>query len=204
MLMRSPLPRTLLCLLLAPISLCAAERKFDFSSIGENKIPPGFRSSVTGQGKPGDWRIILDETASELPALTAASRGVTRRAVLAQLAEDPTDEHFPLLIFDGETYSDFTLTTRFKTVRGSAEQMAGLAFRVQNETNYYVVRASSLGNTFRFYKVADGQRGPPVGPEIKIPSNTWHELAVDCKGNEIRCSLDGAELIKLTDKINPF
>ena len=120
--------------------------------------------------------------------------------MLAQLAQDPTDEHFPLLIFEGETFGDFTLTTRFKTVKGVAEQMAGIAFRIQNETNYYVVRASSLGNTFRFYKVVNGERGSLIGPETPIPSGVWHELVIECAGNQIRCRLNGKELIPpLTD-----
>jgi hypothetical protein len=84
------------------------------------------------------------------------------------------------------------------------EQMAGIAFRIRDETNYYVVRASSLGNTFRFYKVLNGERGPVVGPEVPIPSGVWHELTVECKGNQIRCLLNGKELITATDKVNPF
>jgi hypothetical protein len=75
------------------------------------------------------------------------------------------------------------------------EQMAGIAFRIQNETNFYVLRASSLGNTFRFYKVVNGERGNIIGPEIPIPVGTWHELGVECKGNQIHCSLDGKEVI---------
>ena len=120
--------------------------------------------------------------------------------MLAQLAQDPADEHFPLLIFEEEIFGDFTLTTRFKTVRGEKERMAGIAFRIQNETNYYVVRASSLGNNFRFYKVVNGQRSSPIGPEVPIPSGQWHGLSVECKANQIRCLLDGKELIPmLTD-----
>jgi hypothetical protein len=194
----------LLVLVLLTLPLTAAERKFDFSEVSENQPPPGFRSTVTGQGKPGDWRVIMDEVPSLLPALTARAPAVAKKAVLAQLAQDPADEHFPLLIFEGEAIGDFTLTTRFKTVKGVAEQMAGIAFRIQNETNYYVVRASSLGNTFRFYKVLNGERGPVVGPEMQIPSGVWHELVVECKGNEVRCRLDGKELITTADKINPF
>ena len=194
----------LLVLVLLTLPLTAAERKFDFSAVSENQPPPGFRSTVTGQGKPGDWRIIMDEVPSLLPALTVRAPAVAKKAVLAQLAQDPTDEHFPLLIFEGEAIGDFTLTTRFKTVKGVTEQMAGIAFRIQNETNYYVVRASSLGNTFRFYKVLNGERGPVVGPEVQIPSGVWHDLVVECKGNEIRCRLDGKELITATDKVNPF
>ena len=191
-------------LVLLALPVAAAERTFDFSDVGENQPPPGFRSTVTGQGKPGDWRVIMDQVPPLLPTITPGAQVVARKPVLAQLAQDPTDEHFPLLIYGGDSMSDFTLTTRFKTVKGVVEQMAGIAFRIQNETNYYVVRASSLGSTFRFYKVLNGERGPLVGPDVPIPSGVWHEMRVECKGNQIRCSLDGKELINVTDKVNPF
>jgi hypothetical protein len=116
---------------------------------------------------------------------------------LAQTSQDATDEHFPILLYEKESFTDFTLSTRFKTVSGKVEQMAGMVFRAQNETNYYVLRASSLGNTFRFYKVVDGERGIVLGTQIPIPSGTWHELAVECKGNKIRCLLNGTEAIPI-------
>jgi len=183
----------------------AAERKFDFSEFRENETPPGFRSVVTGKGHPGDWKVILEDVPPLLPPLTPqAAVPRTKRAVLAQLAQDPTDEHFPLLIYDEEKFGDFTLTTRFKAVSGVMEQMAGIAFRIQNESNYYVVRASALGNTFKFYKVRDGQREPLVGPDVQIPADTWQEVTVDCKGPQIRCLLNGKELISVRDKNSPF
>jgi hypothetical protein len=180
----------------------AAERKFDFTESRENETPTGFRSTVTGRGKPGDWKVVLEEVAPTLPPLSPNVHSITKHAVLAQLAQDPTDEHFPLLIYEDERFGDFTLTTQFKTVRGVIEQMAGVAFRILNESDYYVVRASSIGNTFKFYKVLDGQRGPPVGPDLPIPAGTWHQLTVVCKGNQIRSLLDGNELISVTDKAN--
>ena len=43
-------------------------------------------------------------------------------------------------------------------------------------------------------------RSLPIGPEVAIPSGVWHELSVECKGNQIRCLLNGKELIPvLTD-----
>src|SRR5438552_5441483 len=191
-------------LTLLSLPMAAAERKFDFSEVRTGQTPPGFRSVVTGQGKPGDWKVILDETPSALPPLTPQEPAVARKAVLAQLAQDPTDEHFSLLVFEEEIFGDFTLTTRFKTVRGLTEQMAGMAFRIQNETNYYVVRASSLGNTFRFYKVLNGERGPLAGPETPVPSGVWQDLTIECKGNQVRCLLNGKELITVEDKVNPL
>ena len=190
------LPALLLLALAAP----AAERRFDLSETNGNQTPPGFRSAVTGKGKPGKWRVVLDEVPSQMPAISPLAAAVAKLPVLAQLAQDPTDEHFPLLIFQDETFDDFTLTTRVKTMKGVMEQMAGVAFRIQDETNYYLVRASSLGNTFRFYKVVNGVRGPLIGPEVPIPSGVWHDLTIECKGNQIRCLFDGKELIPmLTD-----
>ena len=195
--MRNHLPWVLALLALTAV---AAERRFDFSDVRENQVPPGFRSTVTGKGKPGDWHVVQDEVPPLLPPLSPQAPTVAKRPVLGQFAQDPADEHFPLLIYEDEAFDNFTLTTRFKTVKGVIEQMAGIAFRIQNETNYYVIRASSLGNTFRFYKVVNGQRGMLIGPEVKIPSGVWHELTIECQGNEIRSQLDGKELIPpLTD-----
>jgi hypothetical protein len=171
----------------------AAERTFDFSQETVNAPPQNFRSTVTGSGKPGDWRIILEDVPPLLAPFTTNAPAVAKRAVVAQLAKDPTDEHFPLLICEDESYGDFTLSTRFKTVSGVAEQMAGLAFRIQDEKNYYVVRASSLGNTLRFYKFVNGVRSEPVGPDLPIPSGVWHVLTIECKGNQIHCLLNGKE-----------
>jgi hypothetical protein len=177
----------------------AAELKFDFGAFPEGQMPPGFRSAVTGEGKRGEWKTVLVDVPPLLEPLSpkpADAPSTTKRAVLAQVSQDPTDEHFPLLIYEGETFGDFTFTTRFKTVGGKVEQMAGIAFRIQDEKNYYVLRASSLGNTFRFYRVLNGERGNIVGPAtIPIPSGEWHEMSVETKGNEFRCFLDGKQII---------
>jgi hypothetical protein len=178
----------------------AAELSLDFSKVPPNTAPSGFANKVSGVGQPGDWKIIEDEIPAALAPLSPNAPKTGKRSVLAQLSQDKTDEHFPLLIFDGETFGDFTLTTRFKCVSGLVEQMAGIAFRVQDEKNYYVVRASALGNSFRFYKFVNGERSAPIGPQVEIPHGVWHEMSIICKGNQIHCLLNGKELIPaLTD-----
>ena len=82
--------------LLFALPALAAERIFDFGAWPENQTPPGFRSAVTGKGKPGDWKVILDEVPPLLTPLNPATPVVTKRPVLAQLAQDPTDEHFQI------------------------------------------------------------------------------------------------------------
>src|SRR4051812_3919661 len=90
-------------------SIFAVERRFDFSQFALNQSPTGFVSVVSGQGKPGDWKIIEDDVPPLLAPLSPNATKVGKRAVLAQTAQDASDEHFPLLIFNGESFGDFTL-----------------------------------------------------------------------------------------------
>ncbi|MEO6034445.1 MAG: family 16 glycoside hydrolase [Verrucomicrobiota bacterium] len=182
------------------LSASAAELALDFSQYSVGSFPTGFVSKVSGAGNPGEWAIIEDEIPVALEPLSPNAPKTRNRIVLAQRARESTDEHFPLLIYPGEIFGDFILKTRFKCVEGSVERMAGIAFRVQDEKNYYVVRASALGNSFRFYKVVNGDRSQPIGPSAQVPSGVWQEMSVECKGNQIRCLLNGKELIPvLTD-----
>lgn len=179
----------------------AAELFFDF---GSSNALGGFHSTVTGEGKPGLWRVIEDEVPSSIPAITP-NAPVPRKSVLAQLSRDMTDEHYPILVYTNETFGDFTFTTRIKCVSGVVEQMAGIVFRYQDEQNYYYIRASAKGSTFRFFKMVGGQRSPPIGPEIQIPSGVWHDLSVECKGNKIRIFFNNQPIIpELTDNSFAF
>jgi len=122
---------------------------------------------------------------SAFAPLTDKAPDVSRHGVLAQTSGDATDERFPMLLFTGEKFRNFKFTTRFKIVSGIAEQMAGVVFRYQNSSNYYVVRASALGKNVRFYKVVDGLRSDPIGPDLDVSGGVWHALAVQCEGTQI-------------------
>jgi hypothetical protein len=177
----------------------SAERIFDFTQTPEGQPPPSFRNTVSGEGPVGDWRV-LHETPAVTGPTAPQSSVVARRVLLAQTSRDPTDERFPLLLYEGARYGDFTFTTRLRTVAGQVAQMAGIAFRIQDERNYYVLRISSLGNTVAFYKFVEGIRTPPIAAQLEISTGSWHELTVECRGNQIRCLLDGRELFPvLTD-----
>jgi hypothetical protein len=188
-----------LCLVVSALSVFGAERVFDLTRTPEGQLPPAFRSTVSGEGEMGDWRIRYEDSAALHPT-SPQSSVATRHALLAQSSQDPTDERFPLLIYEGERYGDFTFTTRLRTVAGQVAQMAGVAFRIQDEYNYYVLRISSLGNTVAFYKFVNGIRTPPITAQVDIPIGSWHELTVECRANQIRCLLNGREIFPvLTD-----
>jgi hypothetical protein len=180
--------------LLTGLSAGAAELAFDFESTDPGAVPAGFRSVLSGNGAPGNWSVMATEVAPRLAPLTSKAQP-ERRRVLAQLSEDITDERFPMLLYDDQEFGDFEFTTRFMNVRGAFEQMAGLAFRVVDENNYYYVRASSIGSTFRFFKVVKGLRSDAIGVDLEIPRGQWHEMSVRCHGNQIECFLNGKQVI---------
>jgi len=190
------------CILLAAalLSLTAfgAERNFNFGEYSVEQTPSNFLSTVNGRGKPGDWKIIMDEAPSAMPARDTNTPSMTQHAVLAQLDRYAVNDHFPLLVLKDDTFSEFTFSTRFKVVGGGLAQMAGIVFRYQDEKNFYVLMASVLDKHFWFFKVVDGQRSEKlIGPPIEILKNEWHEMSAHCEGNHIHCLLDGKEIIPM-------
>jgi hypothetical protein len=173
-------------------SISGAEIKINFSDFAAGQTPAGFHSALAGPEQPGEWKVIEDEVPSQFPPLTGKAPVIMHQSVLAQLSQDADDNRFPLLIYDGETFKDFKLTTRFKIVSGVAEQMAGIVFRFQNESNFYVVRASALGHNLRFYKMVNGQFVDPFTLGTNIAVGVWHTLTVQCEGIQINCRLDDA------------
>ena len=187
-----------LVLALAPLAR-AAELEFDFTQLSATNWLSQFRSVVAGEGKPGAWKIVLDEIVprTALPQVTPLPP--VKTDVLAQLAQDPTDKHYPMLIYQPEVFRDFKISLRFKTVSGVKEQMAGIVFRYQDEKNYYYVRASSLGKTFRWFKVVDGLLSDPIGLPVEVPAGVWHDLSVECRGTQINCRLNDTAIPTLSD-----
>jgi hypothetical protein len=185
----------IIALLLAITGARAAELVFDWADAKANDVPKSFRPVLSGTGEPGDWKIIFDEAPSPFPAISPKAVNRNVRPVLAQLSKDRTDARYPILLLDGETFGDFMITTQFKIVDGTDEQMAGIAFRVQDERNYYYIRASALGGNVNFFKVQNGQLVGPIGAKAEIPKGIWQELSIQCQGNQIKCSLNGTEII---------
>jgi hypothetical protein len=177
-----------------------AERVIDFGSYKLNQTPAGFRSTVAGGGQPGDWKVLSTDVPSLLPTFSPGARSTVQQAALAQLSRDKTDEHFPMLVFEEETFADFTLTTQFKIIEGQEEQMAGIAFGFQDEQNYCYVRASALGGTFALYRVVGGVRSTPVSLRVPISRGEWHELLVEWKDKRLRAVLDGKHALPVQEE----
>jgi len=175
---------------LLAITASGATLQFNFGDYEYNSTPTNFWSLLAGGGPPPAWKIISAEAPSGFSTLAGSSPVLNHTKVLAQTSEDMTDERFLMFVYPGETFRDFKFSAKFKIVSGVTEQMAGLVFRFQNVSNFYVARVSAAGHNVRFYKVVDGIRSDPIGPQLDVPAGEWHKLGVQCEGTQITIFLD--------------
>lgn len=145
---------------------------------------------MTGLGRPPSWQPVADPDAPDGWAL-------------AETAGDPTDLRFPLCISPQAVTRDFDATLRFKPISGTRAQVAGLMFRAQSANDYYVVRANSLDNSVRLYRMEKGKRSQLASKEAPIEAGKWHSLRVIAANERFEVALDGKPLFDVNDRSLP-
>ena len=145
---------------------------------------------MTGLGRPPSWQPVADPDAPDGWAL-------------AETAGDPTDLRFPLCISTQAVTRDFDATLRFKPISGTRAQVAGLMFRAQSANDYYVVRANSLDNSVRLYRMEKGKRSQLASNEAPLEAGKWHSLRVIAANERFEVALDGKTLFDVTDRSLP-
>ncbi|ACK85511.1 hypothetical protein [Methylorubrum extorquens] len=176
----------LLALLIYFSSTAAWAGAIGYADAPLGSIPVEFEAGQTGPGEPGRWEVVSDAEA-------AAGRAV------AQSSQDKTDGRFPLLIRRAAAPADVAVWTRIKPVAGEVDQAGGLAIRLLDQNNYYLVRANALEGNVRFYKVVGGQREQLAGADLPVQAGTWHTLRLEARGDRFTVSFDGRELFAATD-----
>jgi hypothetical protein len=191
--------RTLSFLFLFTASAFAAERLFDFTGTREGETPTGFRSVITGKGAPGEWKIVTDEVPFVIAPLSPKAPVTPKRSVLAQLSTDKNESRASMFILDSEMFGDFTFTTRIKLVSGTVEQMAGIAFRVQDERNYYYVRLNAKDHNVAFFRYVEGELIGPVSAAADVKLGEWNTLTIEFVASKFRALLNDKEVLPWTE-----
>jgi hypothetical protein len=145
---------------------------------------------MTGVGRPPIWQSVADPDGPDGWSLT-------------ETAGDPADLRFPLCISEQAVARDFDATLRFKPIGGTRAQVGGLIFRAQSASDYYVVRANSLDNSVRFYRMDKAKRSQLAAKEVPIEAGQWHSLRVIAANDRFEVALDGKTLFDVTDRTLP-
>src|SRR5215471_14724268 len=137
-------PVYLLLGLLGCSTASAETIRFDEGKPGS--LPLGWTIAMTHAGGEPRWEITRDPSAPSPPF------------VLAQISQDRTAGRFPLAIWSGASIRNGEVSVAFKTVSGTVDQAAGIVWRYQDPSNYYIVRANALENNIVLYKVENDVR----------------------------------------------
>jgi hypothetical protein len=149
--------------------------------------PDGFEFARTGSGSTGRWSVATDPTADGGRAIE-------------QTSADTTDYRFPLAIYKPLSAGNVSITVRFKAVAGKVDQAGGIAVRLRDADNYYVVRANALEDNVRFYRVVKGRREQLEGANLKVTANEWHQLGLRAEGDRFTITFDGKQLFTAADR----
>lgn len=106
--------------------------------------------------------------------------------------------YFPLAIAKNTEISDGKVSVRVKPIKGHIDRAGGIAFGIQNSSNYYVIRINALEDNVILFEYVNGKRYQRVAVNEKIHSNTWYDLSVEIIGDSIRGFLDGIPVIEYT------
>jgi hypothetical protein len=179
-----------LATVLSLVPALAGAQGIAFADAPMGVMPKDFEPMQTGPGQPGRWEVVEDDKASGGRAL-------------AQVSQDPMDSRFPLLIYMPTVPADVEVRTRLRPISGKVDQAGGLAVRLLDPDNYYLVRANALEGNVRFYKVVGGKRQQLAGANLPVTSNQWHELALRARGERFTVTFNGKELFTATDQTIP-
>ena len=181
--------------IIAGVILCLGSDGFSQSAataIGIAKMdvgspPTDFQFARTGQGDRGRWVVVSDDS-------SFAGRAIE------QSSTDRTDYRFPLAIFNSVVSKNVDVSVKFKPAAGQVDQAGGIAIRVLDSDNYYVVRANALEDNVRFYRVVKGRREQIDGVNTKVTSGEWHSLGLKAQGEKFTIEFDGKTLFTTSDR----
>jgi hypothetical protein len=158
-----------------------------------------FENEVLGTQEPhgfvtlfGTWQIQQDQT----------NPGAHSTPNVYNATHTASSAPFALAVLR-DTVEDFWLDTKIKVVSGSSTWNAGLALRIQDDSNYYVVQISSGG-----ISVAKIENGNPVqlgttGTYTFNPDQ-WYCIGASIVGTHIEVYLDDQEVLEVDDNTSPF
>jgi hypothetical protein len=150
-------------------------------------LPQSFIAAYTGHGAPATWVVQED------PSIPGGR-------VILQTSADKTDYRFPLAIYQEYSGTDLEVAVRFKPVSGEVDRAGGIAVRLTDQNNYYVLRANALEDNVNFYRVVQGVRRQIKGAAAKVSSGQWHTLALKAEHDRFTAKFDGEPILSVSDR----
>ena len=164
-----------------PAGSATADRRCSRWQRQPGRLPEGFSVARTGQGAPAAWSVVEDTSVPGGRVLAQTSSGSDRLSLSAG----------DLRRCRGQGCRG---QVRFKAVAGRVDRAGGIAVRLSDADNYYVVRANALEDNVNFYRVVQGSRREIHGAIAKVASDRWHTLSLKAEGDQFTIGFNGETL----------
>lgn len=110
--------------------------------------------------------------------------------------------YFPVAILNSvKSFSNGTISLKFKTVAGDADRASGILFNVKPNGDWLAVRYNDTENNVALWEFHNGiRRNMKFNRDRKfmLDRNAWHELKLTIDGADLKTWLDGEIAMEYT------
>jgi hypothetical protein len=191
--------------LLAAATLQAADVKVDFSKETVGKPPTTFEPMV------GTW-IVAQDGADKVVMVdgrpwVASKDNPTKlliesaRRLYGTSNEELMDNakqfaYYPVAILKSvDTFSNGTISVKFKTIAGDADRASGILFNVKPNGDWLAIRYNDTENNVALWEFHNGLRRPVKFSDrtkkFMLDRSQWHELKMTVDNTSFKAWLDG-------------
>lgn len=164
-------------------------RQWDFDGAAPGTLPSSFTVGTLFDGRAaGDWKVLITD------------RAKSPSQVLAQLQPKGTDQAHKLLLVEGTARTNIDAEVSYLAVAGKADLGGGLVWHATDDRNYYLLRASSVEQKVRLYRVVKGVQQVVKQIDRPVPATGWHKLRVIQRGCELKALYDDTVLFRICDQ----
>lgn len=164
-------------------------QQWDFDGAAPGTLPSSFTVGTLFDSRAaGEWKILITD------------RAKSSSQVLAQLQPKGTDQAHKLLLVEGTASTNIDAEVSYLAVAGKADLGGGLVWHATDDRNYYLLRASSVEQKVRLYRVVKGVQQVVKQIDRSVPATGWHKLRIVQRGCELKALYDDAVLFRICDQ----
>jgi len=158
------------------------------TSISNISSAKGWISAYTNiEGSSPSWKITNTKSNS------------ISQYIFHLLKTDAHGSEFNLCYTKKITFLNGAISVKFKANSGQGDQGGGIAWRVEDNNNYYVVRYNPLEDNFCLYYVKNGYRRLLKSATVILDKEHWHSMKIVQQGNHYTAYLDSKKILQGDD-----
>ncbi len=208
---------TVLTVSLLAVPLPAADIKADLSKEQVGKTPVTFEPMVGTwvvaqdgpdkvimvDGRP--WVANKDNPAKLLIQSARKLYGTTNEELMDNAKQFA---YYPVAVLKAvDSFSEGTISVKFKTIAGDADQCSGILFNVKPNGDWLAVRYNEKDSNIALWEFHNGIRRPVQFSDrskpVSLDRSKWHDLKMTVQGPNIKAWIDGNLAIEYTLGVEP-